>query len=407
MSIIIWIYSIIAGILSFFLLLPFWTTIMAYLFGREKLNPKNKTDEQFDYGVIITAYKNVKIARGLVDSLLKQKYSKLHIYLVADECDKADWNFEHEKLTVFFPDPSLRLKAKSIIHAMENFVRDHDYTAVFDADNLADPTFFEVINKYAQHGHRSIQGQRTAKNLNTKFAKADALGEFYKNHIDRYAPYLIGSSSVISGSGMAVKTDLYWAYLQGPDIQAGKEQWKKMLQEDKILQNFLLRKNEKIVYALDAIVYDEKVTTGDQVETQRSRWLFSYFQNFPNALGIIRRGIFNFSWNQLLFGLITISPPMFILMFGSLAFGLLGLLIAPAVGIGLWGSVVLFVLNIFLVLKLAKAPKEVWEVVMSLPTFVWKQLTGLFKMKDPNKNFKHTEHTVDVDIDDILKKKKK
>lgn len=406
MSIIIWIYSIIAGILSFFLLLPFWTTLLAFLFGREKLNPKIKTEEQFDYGVIITAYKNVKIARGLVDSLLKQKYDKLHIYLVADECEQADWDFEHEKLTVFFPDPSLRLKAKSIIHAMENFVRDHDYTAVFDADNLADPEFFTVINKYAQHGHRSIQGQRTAKNLNTKFAKADALGEFYKNHIDRYAPYLIGSSSVISGSGMAVKTDLYWAYLQGPDIQAGKEQWKKMLQEDKILQNFLLRKNEKIVYALEAVVYDEKVTTGDQVETQRSRWLFSYFQNFPNALGIIRRGIFNFSWNQLLFGLITISPPMFILMFGSLAFGLVGLLIAPAVGISLWASVVLFVLNIFLVLKLAKAPKEVWEVVMSLPTFVWKQLTGLFKMKDPNKNFKHTEHTVDVDIDDILKKKK-
>jgi len=404
MTIIIWIYSIIAGILSFFLLLPFWTTIMAAIFGSEKLNPKNKNNKEYDYGVIITAYKNVKIAKGLVESLLAQKYDKLHIYLVADECDAADWDFEHEKLTVFFPNPPLRLKAKSIIYAMENFVRKHDYTAVFDADNLAHPDFFKVINHYAQHGHRSIQGQRTAKNLNTKFAAADALGEFYKNHIDRYAPYLIGSSSVISGSGMAVETKLYWDYLMGDDIQQGKEQWKKMLQEDKILQNFLLRKNEKIVYAMDAIVYDEKVTTGEQVETQRSRWLFSYFQNFPNSLGIIRRGITGFSWNQLLFGLVTISPPMFILMFGSLAFGLIGLFIAPAVGISLLVSVVIFVLNIFLVLKLAKAPKEVWAVVWSLPSFVWKQLTGLFKMKDPNKNFKHTEHTVDVNIDDILKK---
>jgi len=406
MTIIIWIYSILAGILSFFLLLPFWTTILAAIFGSEKLNTKKLNKVDYDYGVIITAYKNVKISKGLVQSLLAQKYDKLHIYLVADECDAADWDFEHEKLTVFFPNPSLRLKAKSIIHAMENFVREHDYTAVFDADNLAHPDFFKVINSYAQYGHRSIQGQRTAKNLNTKFAAADALGEFYKNHIDRYAPYLIGSSSVISGSGMAVETKLYWDYLMGDDIQQGKEHWKKMLQEDKILQNFLLRKNEKIVYALDAIVYDEKVTTGDQVETQRSRWLFSYFQNVPNSLGIIRRGITGFSWNQLLFGLVTISPPMFILMFGSLAFGLVGLLIAPAVGVSLWVSVLVFVLNIFLVLKLAKAPKEVWEVVWNLPSFVWKQLTGLFKMKDPNKNFKHTEHTVDVNIDDVLNKKK-
>lgn len=378
---------------------------MALLFGKEKLG-KPKNDVAYDYGVIITAYKNVKIAQGLVKSLLAQKYDKLHIYLVADECNPEDWDFEHEKLTVFFPNPPLRLKAKSIIYAMENFVREHDYTAVFDADNLAHPEFFNVINRYAQHGHRAIQGQRTAKNLNTKFAKADALGEFYKNHVERYAPYLIGSSSVISGSGMAVETKLYWSYLMGKDIQAGKDQWKKMLQEDKILQNFLLRRNEKIVYALDAIVYDEKVTTGDQVETQRSRWLFSYFQNMPNALGIIRRGLLGLSFNQLFFGLMTISPPMFILLFGSLAFGLIGLFLVPAVAVSLLFSTVIFVLNIFLVLKLAKAPKEVWEVVWSLPAFVWKQLTGLFKMKDPNKNFKHTEHTVDVDIEEVLKKEK-
>ncbi|HHB79999.1 MAG TPA: glycosyltransferase [Saprospiraceae bacterium] len=403
--ILVWIYSVIAGILSFFLLLPFWTTLVALLFGKEKLG-KPKNDVAYDYGVIITAYKNVKIAQGLVKSLLAQKYDKLHIYLVADECNPEDWDFEHEKLTVFFPNPPLRLKAKSIIYAMENFVREHDYTAVFDADNLAHPEFFNVINRYAQHGHRAIQGQRTAKNLNTKFAKADALGEFYKNHVERYAPYLIGSSSVISGSGMAVETKLYWSYLMGKDIQAGKDQWKKMLQEDKILQNFLLRRNEKIVYALDAIVYDEKVTTGDQVETQRSRWLFSYFQNMPNALGIIRRGLLGLSFNQLFFGLMTISPPMFILLFGSLAFGLIGLFLVPAVAVSLLFSTVIFVLNIFLVLKLAKAPKEVWEVVWSLPAFVWKQLTGLFKMKDPNKNFKHTEHTVDVDIEEVLKKEK-
>ena len=69
---------------------------------------------------------------------------------------------------------------------------------------------------------------------------------------------------------MAVEAELYKAYLYGEDIQKGKHLWKKMLQEDKILQNFLLRKKEKIVFAKDAIVYDEKVTEANQVETQRS-----------------------------------------------------------------------------------------------------------------------------------------
>ncbi len=400
-----WIYEIVAAVLAFFLLLPFVTAVLALLFGREKLSRRVAPDREFDYGVIITAYKNARIARGLVDSLLKQSHDKLHIYLVADECPRDQWNFSHDKLTVFFPDPPLRLKAKSIIYAMERFVRKHDYTAVFDADNLAHPDFFRVINAYAQSGHRAIQGQRTAKNLNTKFARADALGEFYKNHVERYAPYLIGSSAVISGSGMAVQTDLYWAYLMDDDIQKGKEMWKKMLQEDKILQNFLLRRNEKIAFAKDAIVYDEKVQTADQVETQRSRWLFSYFQNIPNALGILRRGILGLHWNQILFGLITLAPPMFILLFSSLILGALGLLFAPKAGVMLLAAAVIFVLNIFLVLYLAGAPRAVWEVVWALPAFVWKQATGLLKMKDPNKNFKHTEHTVDVDIDEVLKKK--
>ena len=78
-----------------------------------------------------------------------------------------------------------------------------------------------------------------------------------------------------------------------------------MLQEDKILQNNLLYKDEKIVYAKNAIVFDEKVVSGDQVETQRSRWLFSYFQNLPNSSGLILKGLTRFSWNQFFFGLMV------------------------------------------------------------------------------------------------------
>ena len=145
---------------------------------------------------------------------------------------------------------------------------------------------------------------------------------------------MLGSSTVISGSGMAVETDLYAAYLASPEIEQGKTQWKKMLQEDKILQNNLLYKDEKIVYAKNAIVFDEKVVSGEQVETQRSRWLFSYFQNLPNSSGLILKGLTRFSWNQFFFGLITIAPPLFILLFLSMVSAVLGLLIAPKIGIG-------------------------------------------------------------------------
>ncbi|RMG82467.1 MAG: glycosyltransferase, partial [Bacteroidetes bacterium] len=289
----------------FFLTLPFFNVLLSRGVREQLFVPKNKKD--YDFGIVITAYKNVEIAKGLVHSLLNQTAGIFRIYLIADHCDVSKWDIRHELLDVLRPAEPLNLKAKSIIYGMENFRRPHDYTIVFDADNLAHPDFLKVINSYANAGLRAIQGQRTAKNLDTVYACADATGEFYKNYIERYVPWLLGSSAVISGSGMAVETDLYAAYLRSPEIEQGKHLWKKMLQEDKILQNFLLRRDERIAYARDAIVFDEKVSTGRDVETQRSRWLYSYFQNMKNAVGILRRGVVNRSWNQFLFGLITLA----------------------------------------------------------------------------------------------------
>ena len=153
---------------------------------------------------------------------------------------------------------------------------------------------------------------------------------------------MLGSSTVISGSGMAVETELYSAYLASPEIEIGKTQWKKMLLEDKILQNNLLYQDEKIVYAKNAIVFDEKVVSGAQVETQRSRWLFSYFQNLPNSSGLILKGLTRLSWNQFFFGLITIAPPLFILLFISMVWAVVGLFIVPKIGLGLIALLAIF-----------------------------------------------------------------
>ena len=408
MSIIIYFYIFVSVLLAFYLLFPFVTVFLA-LFSREKIKTKEqlgKDYKEYDYGCIITAYKNAEISKPLIASLLKQPFPNFHIYLVADDCDISDFKLTDKKLMVLNPQPPLKLKAKSIIHAMDNYVRKHDYTVVFDADNLAHPDFLLEINKYANNGHQAIQGQRTAKNLDTIYACADATGEFYKNYIERYVPYMLGSSTVISGSGMAVETELYSAYLASPEIEIGKTQWKKMLQEDKILQNNLLYKDEKIVYAKNAIVFDEKVVSGEQVETQRSRWLFSYFQNLPNSSGLILKGLTRLSWNQFFFGLITIAPPLFILLFISMVWAVLGLFIAPKIGLGLIASLAIFSFTILWTLYLSKVPKQVWSAIWGLPFFVLKQVTALFKMGNPNKNFKHSEHTRKVSIDDVLKKDK-
>ncbi len=384
-----------------FLVLPFVLTAVG-IFRKDPIGGKS-TEREFDFGCIITAYRNATIAEGLVDSLLSQGYPNFHIYLVADACDLSDWTLTDERLTVLRPEPALNLKIKSVIHAMDRYVRPHDYTVVFDADNLSHPDFLKVVNDFSCRGWRAIQGQRTAKNLDSVYACADAIGEFYKNWIDRYMPWRLGSSAVISGSGMAVETGLYRAYLNSKEITEGQHQYKRMLQEDKILQNFLLRQNERIAYAWDAIVYDEKVSSAEAVETQRSRWLFSYFQNVGNALGILRRGLINGSFNQLLFGLVTIAPPMFIQVGVGVLLGLLALFVVPWLSLVLLTALMVFALNIFLVLYLSKVPAQVWQAIWHLPGFVFRQVKALLKMGNPDKNFKPTEHNKKVKIDELLK----
>lgn len=394
------IFYCLSGWIVFQLVYPFGTVALARLFGRERLN-KSGESRSPDFGCIITAYRNAAIARPLVESLLRQTHERFQIYLVADECPETDLGIADDRFVLLRPDPPLRLKAKSIMYAMDRFSRPHDYTAVFDADNLAHPRLLETLARYVAAGHRCIQGRRTAKNIDSGYAGADALGEMYKNYIERYAPYLLGGSAVISGSGMATETTLYRAYLDSPEIQQGQHLWKKMLQEDKILQNFLLRRDEHIAYARDAVCYDEKADTAEAVRTQRSRWLYSYFQNIPNALGILRRGLLRGSANQFFFGLTTLALPMFIQVGLAVVLAATGFLIAPTMGWLLLAALAVFAANVLWVLRLSGAPAQVWRALGAVPKFVWRQFTGLFGMSNPNKNFKHSEHRHALTLDEL------
>ncbi len=404
MTLVFGIFSVLAALAVLQLTYPFITVLLSRFLGKERLNKKEETERQYDYACIVTAYRNSAIAKPLVESLLRQNYPHLIIYVVADECPDFDFGILDERFVLLQPTTPLRLKAKSIIHAMEQYRRPHDYTVVFDADNLAHPQFLTEINRYANASYVCIQGQRTAKNLDTTYAALDSMGEHYKNYIERYVPYLLGGSAVISGSGMATRTDVYRAYLKSPEIQQGQNQWKKMLQEDKILQNFLLKQNHQIAYARQAIVYDEKVDTGAAVATQRSRWLFSYFQNLPNSSGLLWRGLMNGSWNKLYFGFVTLVLPMFIQLAAAFGLAVLGLFIAPIWTIGLVLAVGVFGLNILWTLKLDAAPPQIWAALWQVPKFVGRQFTGLFRMRNPNKNFQHTEHKKYVSVEDILQK---
>ncbi|HLP93112.1 MAG TPA: glycosyltransferase [Saprospiraceae bacterium] len=398
-----WLFALLCAILLAQLVYPALLITLARL--RSLPQRPTAPAASVKFACIITAYRNAAIAQPLVQSLLQQSCPDVQVYLVADECPVFDFGITDPRYHPLIPESPLRLKVRSIRYAMSQLVEQPDYVVVFDADNLAHPKFLAQLKPWISAGFSCVQGQRTAKNLDTVYAALDSLGEHYKNFLERETAFRLGSSAVISGSGMATRYDLYRAYLESEAIAQGHLLGKKMLQEDKILQNFLLSQDIRIAYAREALVYDEKVSKGKDVETQRGRWLYSYFQNIPNALTLLGLGVRNRSFNQLYFGAITLVLPMFIQI------GLAGLCLLAGLFLAPWWSLLLllgllvFMWNIWRVLQLDQAPEAVKRAVWLAPVFILRQIRALGNMRDPNRNFQPTENRQARTVDEVLRER--
>lgn len=400
MEVLFYISLLLNSIVIFFLIFPFITVLFSLLMTEKKYPvPASETD----FACIITAYQNVRIAIPLIDSFLKQNYKNYHIYLVADDCDAQEARelFAGKPVEVLQPLKKLGSKVKSFNYAMEHLKRDHSAILILDPDNLGHPDFLKELNKYFAAGYKAVQGKRVAKNLDSVYACIDATGELYFNYTQKFVPYKLKSSANIAGSGMAIESNLFKAYLNSDRIAGNLD--KVIVAEDKILQNFLVSQDITIAFAKEALLYDEKVAKAEQVVRQRSRWLNSYFENIKYALSLVLKGIKHASMNQFLFGVLTVFPPMFLIVASSAFLFTTDLILFPILSLILVLAVFIFMCNFILVLYLGKAPQEIWRNLYGIPAFIFFQIVALFKMKKANQDFLATKHTNYITIEKIIK----
>jgi cellulose synthase/poly-beta-1,6-N-acetylglucosamine synthase-like glycosyltransferase len=343
------------------------------------------------------------VAFPLVKSLIEQEYDNFEIFVVADQCEKRDWDIQDKKLKIFYPEEKLNAKLKSIQYAIERFDRFFDNIIIFDPDNLAPRDFLEKINDFHQAGFEAVQCRRSAKNLDTVIACLDAAGEYYHNFVERIMPYLLGSSATIAGSGMSVKTQIFRDFLNSPEVTEKIDGV--ILGEDKMLQNFIVSSNKRISFQDKAILFDEKVTENQQVQKQRTRWINAYFQNIRAALKLLGSGLSRASINQLIFGINTIYPPLFLLVLGAMMMTILNVALT---GFSwplymLVSGIIMFALNFILALVLLKAPEKVLRSILLVPVFMYNQVLSLLNIRKSRNDFLVTEKTKVMDIKDVEK----
>lgn len=353
-----------------------------------KISHSKNSQNHYDYAIIITAYEETALLPSLVESILKLNYSNYLIYLVADKCDVSTLKFDNENIILLRPETILASNVKSHFYAINHFKRKHEVLTIIDSDNLVDPEYLNELNQYFDQGFRAVQGTRAAKKTSSTIARLDCIRDIYYHFYDGDLLFGLGSSATLSGSGMAFKTDLYIECMDKMEINGAGF--------DKVLQAQIVKKNERIAFASQAIVYDEKTSHSKQLVKQRSRWINTWFKYFSFGFDIIQLSFKNRSINQFLFGLILLRPPLFIFISLSVSCLLITMGLKSAFVYFWLLAFSAFSLSFYIALQKSKSTDIVYSSLLGIPKFIFFQFLSLFFVKSANKRSVATKHQIDL-----------
>lgn len=384
------IWIVIQVLIGFNLVLPIglYSIYSLRIRWKRKVNSSAAQVSNLDYAIIVTAYEETSLLVPLVDSILKLNYANYLVYIVADNCDVSNLNFASEKVILLHPETVLANNVKSHFYAIDHFRRNHEVLTIIDSDNLVDPEYLNVLNQYFSIGYQAVQGTRLAKKTHSTIARLDYLRDIYYHFYDGKLLFELGSSSTLSGSGMAFKTALYVKCLSDIEVEGAGF--------DKVLQAKIVMLDERIAFAGGAIVYDEKTHQAQQLVKQRSRWINTWFKYFYYGFTLIKAGFKNRSVNQCLFGLIVLRPPLFIFISLSLCCLLI------SIGLGslhaYWWLLALFCFffSFYVALRNSRAVDRLYGSLLGIPRFVLLQFQSLLFVRKANKRSIATKHQVDV-----------
>lgn len=345
---------------------------------------RNSGSPEADYAIIVPAYRQLTYIHSVVASILKMNYSNYLIYIVADDCDVSHLHFDDHRVIVLRPEKPLANHIASHFYAIHRFRRKHERLTIIDSDNIVHPDYLTRISAVFDKGYHAAQGVRSPRNLNTTLACLDGARDIYYHFYDGKILFQCGSSSTLAGSGMAFTTELYKECMEHSSvIGAGF---------DKVLQYEIVRSGHTIAFEESAIVYDEKTSQSTQLVKQRARWINTWFSFFYFGFVLIGKGIRNRSWNQVLFGIVLLRPPLFIFLLSSLLCLFINLFVSPTSAL-IWAiALSLFGASFFIALLNNNTDKRIYQSLTGIPRFIFYQVKSLLKMRKNQWYSVATEH---------------
>ena len=389
------------------------------LFGIYKRKKCKNFSPQKKFAVIIAAHNEEIVIKHVIHSINDLDYPKnlFDIFVVADNCNdktakiaKINGAFVFERF-----DKEKKGKGYALEWMFDNLYKmecKYDAIAIFDADNLVSKNFLKEMNNKLCQGYRVVQGFLDSKNPNDSWITASYSIAFWtSNRMFQLAKSNLGLSNQIGGTGFCMEVDLLKRLGWGSTC----------LTEDLEFTCKLVLNGQKVAWAHDAVVYDEKPLTLKQSWKQRKRWQ----QGFAD---VASRFFFKLLWKGIKeFDIIAIDCALYTIQpFVVIGFGistilnfsqsmlnypmnvfLIKFLLNSTFGIGdkLW-NIIIFIQYIYIPIVLLLDRKLdirifLWYILYPIYTLTWIPITIQGVIDKNSKVWNHTIHTRQISIDDI------
>ena len=303
--------------------------------------------------------------------------------MVISDHMQPDTNEYLKKLPITLLTPTFEKssKAKAMQYAITEVKGNFDNVVILDADNVVLPEFLSQLNILCTV-YDAIQCHRCAKNANNDVAVLDGASEEINNTIFRKAHNRLGLSSALIGSGMCFDYELFKKNVFELST-AG---------EDREMEALLLSQEVFIKYAPDIHVFDEKVSSEDNFQRQRMRWMTAQIQSLLSNLPQIPNAIIHGNINYIDKTIQQALIPRSILIVLLVGLSILITLIAPYWCEKWWILFAVLAFSLFIAI-----PKEIrfnsFKKVLSIPGLVLRMFKNLLHIDHKNTDFIHTDHT--------------
>ena len=333
--------------------------------------------------ILYPAYNEDRVIINAVERFLQQDYPKDH-YKVAVISDhmKPETNDHLRSLPITLLTPIFEKssKAKAMQYAINEIKEDFDNVVILDADNVVRPEFLSQLNILCSI-YDAIQCHRCAKNANNDVAVLDGTSEEINNTIFRKAHNRLGLSSALIGSGMCFDYKLFKDNVYKLST-AG---------EDREMEALLLHQEVFIKYAPDIHVFDEKVSSQENFQRQRMRWMTvqiqSLLSNLPKIPGAVIHGKINFVDKTIQQALI----PRSILIVLLTGISIFVTFIVPDWCEKWWILLGVLAISLFIAIP-SQLRLRSFSKVLAIPGLVLRMLKNILHLDRKNTDFIHTEH---------------